>query len=207
MCGIDNNDLVREFASRTKSNLDLVLSAAGDPTAKKAYEVTQLINSMLGLLVLPHEHMRDKLNNDQTPLDALVSQGWPNVTLKLWILKKDIETTLGQLMTLHRNGIAHYNIRFINEGGRIAGIRLWNVLPTGPHAGKKVFEVTLTVEQLGQLATRMLRWLKDQPDCAPLREPDFATANMVYDDYALRQKSKTRDGALDDGSVMGREGL
>ena len=47
-------DLITDFATRTLVNLDLVKDAAKE-TDNEAYDVTQLWNSLLGLVVAPRE--------------------------------------------------------------------------------------------------------------------------------------------------------
>ena len=56
--------LIRDFAVRTRANLtrinDLATVEKGtDPESRTVFEVTQLINSMLGLLVFPKEAYKD----------------------------------------------------------------------------------------------------------------------------------------------------
>jgi len=55
--------LVQDFAYRTRKNLDalLYLKRTKPDNNIEVYEVTQLINSMLGLLVFPKERYFDKI--------------------------------------------------------------------------------------------------------------------------------------------------
>ncbi|MDT8301623.1 MAG: HEPN family nuclease, partial [Sedimentisphaerales bacterium] len=55
---------------------------------------------------------------------------------KLWLINKI------------RNGIAHQNIKGINENDRWIGVRLWN----NTSASKKDFEIIFTIEELKSLA-------------------------------------------------------
>ena len=65
--------VIRDFAERTRKNLRAIedLQAKGG----EAYEVTQLVNSMLGLLVFPRERFIDQI--PQTSLSDLEADGWP----------------------------------------------------------------------------------------------------------------------------------
>ena len=65
--------VIRDFAERTRKNLRTIedLQAKGG----EAYEVTQLVNSMLGLLVFPRERFFDQI--PQTSLSDLEADGWP----------------------------------------------------------------------------------------------------------------------------------
>lgn len=51
-------DFVSDFAKRTKANLEYVQE---NVDSGKVYEVTQLINSLLGLLIFPQQKYYDKL--------------------------------------------------------------------------------------------------------------------------------------------------
>jgi hypothetical protein len=64
-------EVVRDFARRTKANLAAIerLCANGE----EVYEVTQLVNSMLGLLVLPQQEFVDRI--PETPLEQLRRDG------------------------------------------------------------------------------------------------------------------------------------
>jgi hypothetical protein len=68
------------FAARTRINLDHIerASARGDAV----HDVTQIVNSLLGLIVFPWEDQVDRRVKEQL-LDALEKKGWPhwNVTL------------------------------------------------------------------------------------------------------------------------------
>lgn len=84
------NNLVKDFVSRTQSNLDFIqnleemeIADAGSRDFTKdefetpqVFEVTQLINSLLGLVVLPHETVIDLIPDQQ--LDTLFGD-WPDL--------------------------------------------------------------------------------------------------------------------------------
>ena len=46
-------DVIADFATRTKKNLELIRRLQAEDPESEIYEVTQLLNSMLGLLVFP----------------------------------------------------------------------------------------------------------------------------------------------------------
>ena len=77
------DDLVKDFAERTLINLDHMQKQqqAGFPV----FEVTQLVNSLLGLLVFPRENWINKI--PMISIVDLVDDGWP----KLEILYQDQE--------------------------------------------------------------------------------------------------------------------
>lgn len=66
-------DLLKDFTKRTKRNLAVIeqLHRKGE----EVYEVTQLVNSCLGLLVFPKERFIQEI--PETPLEQLEKEGWP----------------------------------------------------------------------------------------------------------------------------------
>jgi hypothetical protein len=64
---------IRGLYERTKQNLEAIDNLAGSGGA--VWDVTQLVNSLLGLLVFPASQFYKSI--DQTPLEALYNSGWP----------------------------------------------------------------------------------------------------------------------------------
>ena len=109
--------VIRDFAERTRKNLRTIedLQAKGG----EAYEVTQLVNSMLGLLVFPRERFIDQI--PQTSLSDLEADGWPVPKV---VGDFPQARDLRELIRYLRNAIAHFNIEFIGE--KIQSVRVWN---------------------------------------------------------------------------------
>jgi hypothetical protein len=153
------DDEIRDFADRTRSNLHLVREWATNPEIRdrvgayqmKSYEFTQLINSMLGLLVFPQQKYFKRI--PETPLAELAAEGWPEPLLTGEFKKV---SNLRELMTVLRNSIAHCNIEFLSEGGRLSGVFLWNTKRPGQPKAQRIWDVTLTTEQLEELTRRFL---------------------------------------------------
>ena len=104
--------VILDFAERTRKNLRTIedLQAKGG----EADEVTQLVNSMLGLLVFPRERFIDQ--SPQTSLSDLEADGWPvPKVIGDFPQARDLRELIGDL----RNAIAHFNIEFIGEEDRI----------------------------------------------------------------------------------------
>jgi hypothetical protein len=146
-------DLITDFAKRTLANLDLVKRAAieGHPDA---YEVTQLWNSLLGLIVLPRE--RDVRRLPRIRLAQLHAGGWPVMTTAGELQSEDLRGLVGTL----RNAVAHFNVKFHANGhGEIQRVSLWNevtddkghALPDHPHR----WDGQLDIYQLEQLARKI----------------------------------------------------
>ena len=116
---MDYQHLVRDFARRSRRNLDFIREAR--KRGEEVYEVTQLVNSMLGLLVLPKE--RYLQNIPDVSLDDLRRDGWPEPVLNG---KFSRVTGLRDLVGALRHSVAHFNIEFTETGGEIDGIQMSN---------------------------------------------------------------------------------
>lgn len=139
-------DLTADLAKRTLQNLDYVQEQAlrGE---EGVYEVTQLWNSLLGLIVLPHERVIRRLpTTPTTPTNELSPQGWPLLTTA-----GNEPTTVQELVRCLRNAVAHFNVEF-NAGtdGEIASVTMWNGNPRSPHS--RVWEGVVTLRELERLA-------------------------------------------------------
>ena len=96
------NDFIKDFVTRTKSNL----AALG----KGPYEVTQLINSMVGLLIIPEQKQYNSIIN--TLVDNVLFQKMIN-SIVVNTYKKSID--LQQVCRHLRNAVAHSNLIFEAE--------------------------------------------------------------------------------------------
>jgi len=112
--------LVKDFADRTKKNLSAIeRQHKYDATV---FETTQLVNSCLGLIVLPRE--RDIQRIPTKTLDELQKEGGPTPCI---INPSDKFCDLKDLIEYLRNAIAHFNIEFTHDDyEEISGLKLWN---------------------------------------------------------------------------------
>ena len=135
---------VKDFAKRTKHNLQLIRQC--QQRGEDAYEVTQLINSCLGLLVLPREHYIDDI--PKTPIEELEKNGWKIPKVKPGYSQvKD----LNQLISYLRHAIAHFNIEFISDAeDEIRALEVWN-----NKDGKKDWEAVLDLNELESLIEKL----------------------------------------------------
>jgi hypothetical protein len=155
-------EVVRDFALRTRKNLEAI--EALQRRDVRVFEVTQLINSMLGLLVFPQQEYVDSI--PKTPLEELRRDGWPipRVTGQFQQV-----TDLNQLIRYLRNAVAHFNIEFVGDGeNNIKVLRVWNMAPVRNEKGQPIrgqdgkiieeknWEAELTVQQLRGIATRFI---------------------------------------------------
>jgi len=128
-----------ELMRRTMFNLRFIQEKRS-PTGP--YEVTQLVNSFLGALAHPWEKYKRDLA--AIPLSEAFENGWPRVAP----LDPSDENpvTLGDLIRLMRNGIAHGNIDFAPDAdGEIGLIRIRNI---HPRSCRRTWEAILTVREM-----------------------------------------------------------
>jgi hypothetical protein len=151
---VDYENLVSDFAQRTKANLELVDREARRGATGTAFEVTQLVNSMLGLLVFPQQRWFDRI--PKTPMSELVDAGWPSITVYGEVPGNDLRGLSRYL----RNGITHFNIRFLPDtSGRITGLAIWNAPRNG---AERNWEANLSVAALRFIALEFISMLSDR---------------------------------------------
>jgi hypothetical protein len=95
------------FADRTRKNLKFINEARRNN--QDVHPVTQTVNSMLGLLIFPHEKGFDG-SIKKLPLAQLSSKGWPQIDVTL-----GESDTLGDVVHHMRNAAAHRRITFSSD--------------------------------------------------------------------------------------------
>ncbi len=95
------------FANRTRKNLEHIETAFAN--GADVHVITQLVNSLLGLIVFPLEkNFVDSIRTNR--LVDLQKHGWPE-----WTVTHGSSETLGELIKNLRHSVAHGNIRFSSE--------------------------------------------------------------------------------------------
>lgn len=114
---MSNFRLEDELIARTEANLRAIeeLSKQG----ARVYEVTQLVNSLLGLLIFPKEKMYYKIPYIRR--EDMEIEGWP-----LPYEAKSQVRHLRELVKNVRNAVAHFGIEFIHDENEIVGVRFLN---------------------------------------------------------------------------------
>ncbi len=152
----DQQDLVRDFARRTRQNLEFVRSAR--TKGADVYETTQLVNSMLGLLVFPQQRYVDSI--PATSVEVLERQGWP-----IPHVSRDYDQVqdLNQLIRYLRNAIAHCNLEFLSDADmEVRGVRVWNVNTRD----QVTWMADLSMDELERLTEKFLELLLTDSDLA-----------------------------------------
>lgn len=152
----DKSNLILDFARRTKKNLEFVEACAARESGAEqdVYEVTQLVNSLLGLLVFPQQEFYNTI--PALPLTRLVEMGWPNLQL---LRGSTPGHNLQGLVRYMRNGVSHNNIEFFSKDGKkISGLRLWNI-PMGSRTPD--WEIELTLEDLKKIVYKFIDLIEE----------------------------------------------
>jgi len=146
-------DFIVDFAKRTRANLEFIEHATGS----NVFEVTQLFNSMLGLLVFPQQSYMDRI--PETPLQDLVNAGWPAINV---IKGSPSYDNLRQLIRMLRNGVSHCNVRFIaDNNNQVTGLRVWNHVG-GNKINPKNWEVDLGIHELRAIAIKFIELMESE---------------------------------------------
>lgn len=129
--------IIRDFIARTLHNLEFIEVQARNQGGAdgQVYEVTQLINSMLGLLIFPREGFWVHLS--ARPLHTLPPEF---ETLRRATRARDLR----QLIRLMRNSFAHFNVKTRSFMGQIDSLVLTNL-----NDQKQItWEMEITVDEL-----------------------------------------------------------
>lgn len=152
---ITKDDIVFEIARRTIHNLEKVAEIAigQDEANPRVFEVTHLLNSLLGLFVLPEEGWLPR--QQRVRLVELYMDGWPKLAFDPRYTQP---TWFRDFVEVFRDAIAHGNIEFIaveNEiGARISEVKFWNH-EGGRKANPINFMVTISVSDIESMARKM----------------------------------------------------
>jgi hypothetical protein len=138
------DNLVVDFIKRTKSNLEYVELNKND----NLFEFTQLINSLLGIVVLPRERSLKSIPN--TDFETLLRNGWrlPTIYLNTYGIND-----LRNLIRNFRNSIAHFNLRILsNANNQIDRLEIYN-----KRKNRVVFEAVFTLEELRAFVDKLTK--------------------------------------------------
>jgi len=116
---MSNFDLEDEFIARTQKNLIAIecLKEKGG----EVYEVTQLLNSMLGLLIFPKERrLYEKIQPKSW--DTMVEEGWP-----LPSGDNAHVSDLEELIRHMRNAVAHCKFNLTTDHDEISSIEFRDI--------------------------------------------------------------------------------
>lgn len=110
-------ELEDEIILRTEKNLQAIKKLRKQ--GEEVFEVTQLINSLLGLLVYPRERIIEKVQ--EISWEMLKCEGWPLPTG----INAQV-SDLNQLVRKMRNALVHFNFDLLQSQGEIVGMRFFS---------------------------------------------------------------------------------
>ena len=125
-------DGIKDFIKRTKENLDLYIDQNKRNPSRYPWEVTAIINSFLGLIILPQEKEAELLKNIKIP----------RITEKIKISKRTSEALFKHL----RNSVAHGHF-FDNIIGE-ENIEKISFTDYNPINKKRTFQITLSIQDI-----------------------------------------------------------
>ncbi|MGA2616591.1 MAG: HEPN family nuclease [Thermoguttaceae bacterium] len=152
----DESQIEKDFAERTWRNLQYIRGAPQEQKEQRlANEFTQMINSMLGLLVFLKERFFRSI--PETRLCDLEAEGLP----KIKVMPESSETvdTFRELVRHLRNAVAHFNVEFLVEAHQLWGVRVKNQA--------KTWIAELSSQQLEKITELLFRQLfgTEPPAC------------------------------------------
>ncbi len=134
-----------DFINRTKAIIEQYEKLELSKTEK--FEVTLLLNCLVGLLILPQQNWFNSL-----PTDLVTQKEWGIDEKHISTIKKG-ETKNVQNVARHlRNSIAHYNFKvFENKSNDISSIKFEDYDPSN----NKTFEAIIPISSIRQFTTKL----------------------------------------------------
>lgn len=153
---IDKENIMSEYMDRTLENLTII-----ENSTSKSYEVTQLINSFVGLLVLPKEklfrNISDKIVKEST-LNAIKN----NVKICKNKANQNEVVNLQNIVKHLRNGVCHFRIEFYGNQG-IEEICITDFFENVQRQIKiQTFEATFNVKLLRDFVVEFGKSMRDK---------------------------------------------
>ncbi len=145
-------EVIADFAQRTAANLKAIRAMRAGDSKADVYEVTQLVNSMLGLLVFPQQRYIDRI--PKTSIAELERDGWPIPSV---IGDYPQVEDLRDLVRMLRNAVTHCNLEFQpGPGGEIERLTVWN---TDPRSRKVTWKAEMMVADLDGITQKFIEVL------------------------------------------------
>ncbi len=135
---------MRVLAHRILKNLELIKAQESEPP----FSDTQLILSMLGVVIFSYERTPDALGELFETFDGKLDH-----ILKI-VYPDNQSLTIKDLPSRLRHSIAHFNLRPRKKDDRFVGLRIWN-----RHNGKIDFVADLDFDAFRPLAVHILKSL------------------------------------------------
>jgi hypothetical protein len=143
------------FGMRTMKNLAYIEKAR--KADEDVHVVTQLVNSLIGLVVFPQQRKGLIAIEDQK-LKDLEASGWPKFT-PIYCAKTKPCNTLKELMRHLRNAVTHGQLEFSSDSRLLQGvdITLWDK----NQEGVEVWKAKIRADHLRDFCLKLAPLVKD----------------------------------------------
>lgn len=152
------DNIMPEYIERTLKNLNYI-----ELHRSKTYEVTQFINALVGLLILPKESTFNRIEDTDVP-NSLLERIRNQITVCKTGCKnnnQDEAKNLQNIVKHLRNGICHWHIEFYGSND-IEEIRIQDFIPkTNIQTFEGRFDVNLLREFILEFSTSMAQKIKN----------------------------------------------
>lgn len=159
-------EMLQDYVERTLKNLDYIETCVTS-YGRKVYEVTQVINSLLGVVVFPHE-----MAGAETPIISLDDPRWPKPV-------RDMERyfqTMPDFLRCWRHAIAHGNIQFSpSNNNDIESVKFQAICDYNKRDVK--WEISLSVEEIFVLVKELCAMWSDNHAVMAFPVPPHAIRN------------------------------
>jgi hypothetical protein len=135
------------FAQRTRANLEYLETAF--KAGEHVHMVTQLVNSLLGLVVFLWEK-NFVAHLYELKLDDLAKQGWPRVEVTLGECQ-----SLGNLAHHLRNAVAHGRIKFSSDSRELSEVTI-DIEDCKPHQSSPYWSARMTAADLREFCLKFM---------------------------------------------------
>lgn len=143
------------FAQRVRKNLDFIIKKRDE--GQDVHEVTQLVISLLGIIVFPWEDGALK-HLESLRLSELEAEGWPQWDI---LLDENHDTkTLGKLFRHLRNAVSHRRLKFFSDHQEMREVEIeFEDAPNGPNASPN-WRVRINAADLRAFCDRFIKRLE-----------------------------------------------
>ena len=146
---------------RTLKNLEFIKAEFDQsPADGRVHVVTQVVNSLLGLVILPYEK-RYALHQDKKMLEELYAEDWPtwNITLP----KPGEPKQLGKLIGHLRNAAAHGRYTFSSDSTCLSEVTI--TVEDRPDRKAPVnWQAEIRADELYKFCQCLYEYIKDKQD-------------------------------------------
>ena len=156
---VETRNGLLDFVRRTESNLQQIefLQAKDEKNNSKHrfFEITQLINSCIGLVIFPYERAFDYLPDIELKNIKIYQE------VRIYHSEKETEPKkLKDLIKKMRNSFAHTNMCFKNSNNQIVGVYLWGYPGLESKSTPPDWVIYIRIDTLQQLVREMLKYFK-----------------------------------------------